>query len=57
MFVCCSVKTYLVSSGTLKEGFSLHFTTALVAGFVSAWASSPFDVVKSRVHKLNCVVY
>jgi hypothetical protein len=44
-----AAKSYLVSAGLLTEGFSLHFTTALIAGFVSAAASSPFDVVKSRV--------
>jgi Mitochondrial carrier protein len=44
-----AVKTNLVTSGLLAEGFSLHFTTALIAGFVSAATSSPFDVVKSRV--------
>lgn len=43
------VKTQLLHRKLLNEGFGLHVTTAIVAGFVSALASSPFDVVKSRV--------
>jgi len=43
------VKQQLLKHKLLQEGLTLHFTTALSAGFVSAWCSSPFDVVKSRV--------
>jgi len=43
------VKAQLLAHKWLQEGIALHFTTALTAGFVSAWCSSPFDVVKSRV--------
>lgn len=32
-----------------KDGLPLHCTTAFISGFVSTVASSPFDVVKSRV--------
>jgi hypothetical protein len=32
-----------------QDGLPLHITTATIAGYVSTVASSPFDVVKSRV--------
>merc|ERR1711862_899766 len=32
-----------------QDGLFLHTSTALVSGFVATVASSPFDVVKSRV--------
>jgi len=32
-----------------RDGIALHASTALISGFVSTVASSPFDVVKSRV--------
>jgi len=32
-----------------QDGLPLHVTTATIAGYVSTVASSPFDVVKSRV--------
>jgi len=44
------VKDRFKKSGTIKEdGLFLHTSTALVSGFVATVASSPFDVVKSRV--------
>jgi hypothetical protein len=32
-----------------QDGLPLHISTATIAGYVSTVASSPFDVVKSRV--------
>lgn len=32
-----------------QDGLPLHVSTATIAGYVSTVASSPFDVVKSRV--------
>lgn len=44
------VKMRLVHYGIIQqEGLLLHASTALVSGYVSTVASSPFDVVKSRV--------
>lgn len=43
------VKHQLLSRNLLSEGLPCHITTAFVSGFVSTVASSPFDVVKSRV--------
>jgi len=44
------VKMQLLHSGLVKQdGLLLHASTALVSGYVSTVASSPFDVVKSRV--------
>lgn len=43
------IKHQLLGYQILKEGIQLHFATAMAAGFISAWFSSPFDVVKSRV--------
>lgn len=43
------VKSRFLQFGILKEGLSLTLATAFISGFVSTVASSPFDVVKSRV--------
>lgn len=43
------VKTQLLATGYFTPGLLLTATTALASGYVSTVASSPFDVVKSRV--------
>jgi solute carrier family 25 uncoupling protein 8/9 len=43
------VKSQLLKSGYFQQGLLLTATTALASGYVSTVASSPFDVVKSRV--------
>eukprot|EP00316_Scyphosphaera_apsteinii_P005955 CAMPEP_0119299128 /NCGR_PEP_ID=MMETSP1333-20130426/1237_1 /TAXON_ID=418940 /ORGANISM="Scyphosphaera apsteinii, Strain RCC1455" /LENGTH=277 /DNA_ID=CAMNT_0007300451 /DNA_START=108 /DNA_END=941 /DNA_ORIENTATION=+ len=43
------VKARFLQYGLFKEGFPCTVATAFVSGFVSTVASSPFDVVKSRV--------
>ena len=43
------VKGRFLASGFFKEGLLCTVCTAFVSGFVSTVASSPFDVVKSRV--------
>jgi len=43
------VKSRFLQFGVFAEGLALTLATAFVSGFVSTVASSPFDVVKSRV--------
>jgi len=43
------VKTRLLATGWFSPGLGLTITTAFASGYVSTVASSPFDVVKSRV--------
>jgi solute carrier family 25 uncoupling protein 8/9 len=43
------VKGQLLASGYFQPGLVLTITTAFASGYVSTVASSPFDVVKSRV--------
>merc|ERR1719454_1524041 len=43
------VKTQLLGTGWFQPGLALTVTTAFASGYVSTVASSPFDVVKSRV--------
>jgi len=43
------VKQQFLKNNIVKEGLSCTLATAFVSGFVSTVASSPFDVVKSRV--------
>merc|ERR1719453_2381798 len=43
------VKTQLLNTGYFTPGLLLTVTTAFASGYVSTVASSPFDVVKSRV--------
>lgn len=43
------VKAQLLSRGLLGEGLPCHVVTSFFAGLTSTVASSPFDVVKSRV--------
>eukprot|EP00420_Gonyaulax_spinifera_P000002 CAMPEP_0197933320 /NCGR_PEP_ID=MMETSP1439-20131203/109967_1 /TAXON_ID=66791 /ORGANISM="Gonyaulax spinifera, Strain CCMP409" /LENGTH=251 /DNA_ID=CAMNT_0043556139 /DNA_START=6 /DNA_END=758 /DNA_ORIENTATION=+ len=43
------LKQQLLSRGLMSDGLPCHVTTAFFSGFVSTVASSPFDVVKSRV--------
>jgi len=43
------VKEQFLKRGIVKEGLGCTLATAFVSGFVSTVASSPFDVVKSRV--------
>ena len=43
------MKTKFLTAGVFKEGLACTIATAFVSGFVSTVASSPFDVVKSRV--------
>ncbi|GAC95669.1 hypothetical protein PHSY_003245 [Pseudozyma hubeiensis SY62] len=40
------VKTLLKHNKWLEEGFPLHFSASMVAGFVCSVTSAPFDVVK-----------
>jgi len=43
------IKSRFLMAGYLSEGFQLHVASALCAGFLASFASSPFDVMKSRV--------
>jgi len=43
------VKLRLRRSGTLQDGLPLHVSASFFSGFAATLASSPFDVVKSRV--------
>jgi len=43
------VKLRLRLSGTLQDGLPLHVSASFFSGFAATLASSPFDVVKSRV--------
>jgi len=43
------IKMRLLHSEYFREGLSLHLSSALCAGFLASLASSPFDVVKSRI--------
>ena len=43
------VKSRFLQFGVFTEGLALTVATAFVSGYVSTVASSPFDVVKSRV--------
>lgn len=42
------IKSNLIASGW-DDGFTLHLATAMGSGFIATAASSPLDVVKSRV--------
>jgi len=42
-------KTQLLKTGYFSPGLLLTATTAFISGYISTVASSPFDVVKSRV--------
>ena len=44
-----TIRRLLVQSERVPSGFPLHLSTALLTGFLATFASSPFDVVKSRV--------
>lgn len=44
-----TIRRRLLDSGRLQEGLQLHLTSSLATGFLATLASSPFDVVKSRV--------
>jgi len=41
-------KRKLLDSGYFREGFPLHATASMIAGFVCALTTSPVDLVKSR---------
>jgi hypothetical protein len=43
------IKMRLLHAELFKEGLSLHLSSGLAAGFLASLASSPFDVVKSRI--------
>ncbi len=43
------VKSQLLGGGYMQDGLPCHIVTATCSGFVATVASSPFDVVKSRV--------
>ncbi|TKY90478.1 hypothetical protein EX895_000476 [Sporisorium graminicola] len=43
------VKTILKRNNLLHEGFALHFSASMVAGFVCSVTSAPFDTVKVRL--------
>lgn len=43
------MKTLLKQNNLLDEGFPLHFSASMVAGFVCSVTSAPFDVVKVRL--------
>lgn len=47
------IKTRLLESGTMNEGFNLHVTAALAAGLFSTFWMNPFDVMKSRMMNQN----
>ena len=38
-----------METGLLKDGLALHFAASTVAGVASAVASTPVDVVKTRL--------
>jgi len=43
------IKCAFLRHGFFVEGISLHFATAMMSGFCATLASSPFDVVRSRL--------
>lgn len=43
------VKTIFKSNQIMKEGFTLHFSSSMIAGFVCSVTSAPFDTVKVRL--------
>eukprot|EP01130_Rhizamoeba_saxonica_P004558 TRINITY_DN1860_c0_g1_i3.p1 TRINITY_DN1860_c0_g1~~TRINITY_DN1860_c0_g1_i3.p1 ORF type:complete len:158 (-),score=28.60 TRINITY_DN1860_c0_g1_i3:79-552(-) len=43
------VKNTILNRDLLSEGIVLHFAASVLAGFVSAAATSPVDVIKTRV--------
>lgn len=43
------IKCAFLRRGWLREGVPLHFVVAMLSGFFATLASSPFDVVKSRL--------
>lgn len=43
------VKSTLKSNALMQEGFALHLSASMVAGFVCSVTSAPFDTVKVRL--------
>jgi len=43
------VKCAILRRGWMREGVALHFSAAMFSGLLSALASSPFDVARSRL--------
>lgn len=39
----------MLNQGLMEEGLKLHIFSSMVAGFVAALATSPVDVIKTRV--------
>lgn len=48
-------KNYLLSTGCIREGPGLHFISSFFAGFCTATAYNPIDVVKSRMQSESLV--
>jgi hypothetical protein len=42
------IKQQILRRQWVEEGLKCHFAAAGSAGFIAAWCSSPFDVIKSR---------
>jgi dicarboxylate transporter 10 len=43
------VKQMLKSGTGMREGFATHVTAAMISGLLTSTASSPLDVVKTRI--------
>lgn len=42
------IKTYLRDGYQVREGINLHIMSSMIAGFVCAATTAPFDTIKSR---------
>ena len=42
-------KHILLNHGWLTEGLPLHITSSMIAGFMTAFVTSPVDVIKTRI--------
>ncbi|KAK6933648.1 Mitochondrial substrate/solute carrier [Dillenia turbinata] len=47
------IKETILKNGLMKEGPGTHVTASLAAGFVAAVASTPVDVIKTRVMNMK----
>ena len=43
-----AVKDAILSGGHMREGATLHFCSAVIAGVTATFVASPVDVIKTR---------
>lgn len=43
------IKHFLISHGIFGDGYANHFTSSMASGLCITLATSPFDVVKTRI--------